>query len=97
MGLFATKKANVDLELRLTALSTAVHELKTAHKHLELEWEELYDKVRHQMARMSRRAKVDLKENGEALPEDEPVDDGLSSDPISEAIHKRRNRGFIQR
>ena len=95
MGLFATKKANVDLELRLAALSTAVHELKSAHKHLELEWEELYDKVRHQMARMSRRAKVDLKENGELSPGDAPVDDGPSADPISEAIHKRRHRGFL--
>ena len=95
MGIFASKKAAATLAFRLGELSVEVRELKTAHKHLELEWEELYDKVRHQMARMSRRAKVDLRENGE-LDEETPANAGSDFvDPISEEILARRKRGFI--
>jgi len=96
MGIFANKKAVASLAFRLGELSTEVRELKTAHKHLELEWEELYDKVRHQMSRMSRRVKTELKENGE-LPEETPDNaDLISVDPISEEILARRNRGIPQ-
>lgn len=90
MGIFATNKAVASLSERLTELSMEVQSLRSAHKHLELEWEELYDKVRHQMARMSRRAKVDQPTNGE-LFEEIPIvepDDGL--DPISRQILARR-------
>lgn len=47
------------LSERLAALDTEVRILKTANKHLELEWEEMYDKVRRQMARMSKRSAID--------------------------------------
>ena len=87
MAVFGTKKAVAELSFRLGELSVDVLKLKTAHKHLELEWEELYDKVRHQMSRMSRRVKVDAPGNGEQ-PEDETPDDGV--DPISRSILRRR-------
>ena len=92
MSLFATSKAVRTLNDRLQDLSVEVRELKTAHKHLELEWEELYDKVRHQMARMSRRAKLEPEPNGEQLALN--LDDASSDliDPISAKILARRNR-----
>jgi len=94
MGLFAKKIAAEDINFRLGMLAEEVKSLKSAHKHLELEWEELYDKVRHQMSRMSRRVTADAKLNGGELPEDPSVepDDGL--DPISRKILKRR--GFLR-
>jgi len=90
MNLFAPTTAIKELSFRLGELSAEVQMLKTKHKHLELEWEELYDKVRHQMSRMSRRAKADAKLNGDELPEElaTQVDDGV--DPISRAILDRR-------
>jgi len=97
MGIFANKKATESLAFRLGELSTEVRELKTAHKHLELEWEELYDKVRHQMSRMSRRVKADQKDNGELSEELPDNDVSTFVDPISERILARRNRGFIDK
>ena len=95
MGLFATKKAVEDLSVRVATVAAEIKDLKTARKHLELEWEELYDKVRHQMARMSRRASREDKTNGDIPPiaGEEPSDDEL--DPISAKIHARRSRGFL--
>ena len=97
MGIFANKKATESLAFRLGELTIEVRELKTAHKHLELEWEELYDKVRHQMSRMSRRVKADQKDNGELAEETPDNGDLISVDPISEQILARRNRGFIDK
>ena len=95
MALFATNKAVATLSDRLGALQSEIQELKTARKHLELEWEELYDKVRHQMSRMSRRVPREDKTNGEIplIAGEEPSDDEL--DPISAKIHARRSRGFL--
>ena len=95
MGLFAVKKDVVSLSTRVAALHTEIQALKSANKHLELEWEELYDKVRRQMARMSKRYAVDQKENGEIPPiaAEDLSDDDL--DPISAKIHARRSRGFL--
>lgn len=97
MGVLTTKKAIAELRDSLGALSTDVRELKSAQKHLELEWEELYDKVRHQMARMSRRAKAETPE----WPDREVVAEGADGanrvDPISAGILRRRNTGGIPR
>ncbi len=87
MAILGTKKAIAQLSFRLGELSVDVLKLQTSHKQLALEWEELYDKVRHQMSRMSRRAKVDARENGE-LVADETPDDVV--DPISRSILRRR-------
>jgi len=90
MNIFATKKAIAELAFRLGEVSVEVRELKTAHKHLELEWEELYDKVRHQMARMSRRAKVDPKNDAGGLDLEPEGAQAASIDPISHSIMLRR-------
>ena len=93
MNILATSKAVEELAVRIGELDIEVRTLKTANKHLELEWEELYDKVRRQMARMSKRYAVDQKENGELL-EEAPPDDGL--DPISRSILRRRGMARLQ-
>jgi len=97
MSVFARKKATAELAFRLGELSTEVRELKTAHKHLELEWEELYDKVRHQMARMSRRAKVAPVPEFNDAEAEIPAGDDPTIDPISARILRRRNAGGFAR
>jgi len=87
MGLLATKKAIAALAFRLGELDSDVRTLKTANKHLELEWEELYDKVRRQMSRMSKRSAVDAPPLNDETVAEEP-DDGI--DPISREILARR-------
>jgi len=87
---FGPKIDSKPLSDRLSALESDVRTLKTANKHLELEWEELYDKVRHQMSRMSKRAKADERE---IIPESEPEivgPGGNRVDPISARILSRR-------
>jgi len=95
MAIFATNKAVARLSDRIGDLTSEVNELKSARKHLELEWEELYDKVRRQMARMSKRYAVDAKENGELPPIAGEVVEDDEVDPISAKIHARRTRGFL--
>ena len=94
MGLFGNKIAAPSIEERLGELESDVRTLRSANKHLELEWEELYDKVRRQMSRMSKRSAVDAPplSNGEDL---EVVDDGL--DPISRSIMLRRGMQGIRK
>ncbi len=90
MSIFGEKKDAVQLHDRLGDLESQVRTLKTAQKHLELEWEELYDKVRHQMSRMSKRVKVDAQE---FTPPSEPeLTDGSGNrlDPVSAKILARR-------
>ena len=93
MGLFANKKATESLAFRLGELTIEVRELKTAHNHLELEWEELYDKVRHQMSRMARRQRLETQDLvSEPVPEIE--NNGMPVvDPISRSIMMRRGIG----
>jgi len=94
MTIFWTKTAAPGIEERLATLESDFRTLKTANKHLELEWEELYDKVRRQMSRMSKRSAVDAP----TLPNNEEVleaDDGL--DPISRSIMLRRGMTGIRK
>ena len=93
MAVFATKKAIAELAFRLGEMSVEVVELKSKHKHLELEWEELYDKVRHQMARMSRRAKADAQDPLNDAEPEVPSEDYPGVDPISARILRLRNPG----
>ncbi len=97
MGIFATQKAVSALQERMTELETTVRKLESANKHLELEWEELYDKVRRQMSRMSKRFAVDQKENGaEIVPEGES-EAYPGVDPISKSIMLRRAGQAVKR
>jgi len=94
MGIFATNRAIKRIESRQGELLESIHDLKRAVRSLELEYTELYDKVRHQMSRMAKRAAVDAKENGDATLVDAiPNDDEV--DPISAKILARR--GFLRR
>jgi len=94
MTIFWTKNAAPGIEERLATLESTVRTLQSANKHLELEWEELYDKVRRQMSRMSKRSAVDAPPltNGE----DAEVVDGVL-DPISRSIMLRRGMPGIQK
>jgi len=93
MGIWASQKDVAQLAFRLGELDSEVRTLKTGQKHLELEWEELYDKVRRQMSRMSKRYAVDKKENGEDLPAESPDEPYSHLDPVSRSIMMRRARG----
>jgi len=95
MAVFGKKTAVAELSFRLGQLCVEVELLKTKNKHLELEWEELYDKVRHQMSRMSRRAKADAKINGGDPPEEPETSPSDGLDPISRSIMLRRGRGAM--
>lgn len=96
MPLFRRDRAIDSLLSRTDQLRDRIDALETANKRLGLEWEELYDKVRHQMSRMSKRVAVDAAANGE-IPQgmDEPPGD-LGIDPISAKILARRNAGRPQ-
>jgi len=95
MSIFAQQKTFDRLEDRLRALELKCEGLERAKKGLDMEFTELYDKVSHQMSRMSKRHAAAQKANGpdpEEIPDNET---SLGSDPISEAIHARRSRGFL--
>ena len=95
MGLFRMQKALDRLEDRTRTLELKCDDLERAKRTLDLEFTELYDKVRHQMSRMAKRDARNAKANGE-IPEDlipsSPLD---ALDPISRAIHERRGTSFL--
>ncbi len=90
MALFVNKRASDRLEDRLRALEVKYDDLDRTNRKLDLEFTELYDKVRHQMSRMSKRDAVARKNDEEVL--DEPQDDlpFPDADPISRSILLRR-------
>ncbi len=90
MSVFATKKAIAALAFRLGELDTEVRTLKSANKHLELEWEELYDKVKRQMSRMSKRYAIDERERTPTSEPESAGGDGNRVDSISARILRRR-------
>jgi len=96
MGIWRQQKAIDRLEDRLKATEDLCSALSRSNKKLDLEFTELYDKVRHQMSRMAKRYAVDLKENGLDEASGGDVESGPSTDPISEKILARRARGFLQ-
>jgi len=93
MGIYARQKALERLDDRLAVAENLCSALDRKARSLELEFTELYDKVRHQMSRMAKRDALSKKENGEdllpALP-DEPFPD---ADPVSRSILMRRAKG----
>ena len=78
------------LEDSLWELTKRVESLESTSKTLGLEWEELYDKVRRQMARMSKRSAVDAKENLDPSPPEAGNSHYSHLDPISQSIMLRR-------
>jgi len=97
MGLFATNKAVERLKDRLETLEVLTGELERDRRKLDLEFTDLYDKVRHQMARMAKRASVVAAAEGNGELE-EPIPDNLSHlDPVSRSIMMRRAKGVFKR
>jgi len=95
MALFATSKALARALDSIAQLQDDVTELKRARRSLELEFTELYDKVSHQMSRMSKRYAARKKVDEDLLgdpPGDPPV---IGDDPISQNIIQRRNGSFL--
>ena len=84
------QKALQMLEDRCRALEHSVEDLDRANKKLGLEWEELYDKVRHQMSRMSKRVPADIPTGPNGLDSEPEVEAGDGVDPISASILRRR-------
>jgi len=93
MSIFATPKALDRLEDGLKRLRDDVADLQRDRRKLDLEFTDLYDKVRHQMSRMAKRDALAAKGNGEIS---DPESAGSPIDPISAGIHARR-KGFIER
>ena len=89
MNIFADKKALGRILDRLDQIDESISGLERKYRSSELEYIELYDKVKRQMSRMAKRYAVDLKDNAE-LPELPDPDDGL--DPISRSILARRGQ-----
>ena len=92
MGLFRQQKAIDRLEDRLAKTETLVSDLTRESRKLELEFTDLYDKVRHQMSRMAKRDALARKANGEDLEPDPDAGSPNSIDPISRSIMMRRAR-----
>lgn len=90
MKLFGNNTAVGRLEERLATVENLCADLQRAKRSLELEFTELYDKVRHQMSRMAKRDAA-ARPNGEDVPEIETEPDPLAHlDPISKSIMLRR-------
>lgn len=87
MSLFGNITAVERLEDRIAKLEADHDDLGRTIRGLELEYIELYDKVRHQMSRMAKRVRVG-EQNRTEVEEVEEVEDGI--DPISAEILARR-------
>ncbi|MEE8609052.1 MAG: hypothetical protein V3S55_15720, partial [Nitrospiraceae bacterium] len=90
MSLFARQKAAERLEHRLIKLEDLCSSLESDRRKLDLEFSDLYDKVRHQMSRMAKRDAVSKKENGEDLLVETVPDQFADLDPVSRSIMMRR-------
>ena len=90
MSVFRVQRTIERIEDRLQRTEQLCADLQRENKKLDLEFTDLYDKVRRQMSRMAKRYAVDQKENGQEFEEpsnDSPTD---SLDPISKSIMLRR-------
>jgi len=90
MAVFVKNKALDRLEDRLRALELKFDDLDRLNRKLDLEFTELYDKVRHQMSRMAKRDALARKNDDdpqEIEQDDLPFPD---ADPISRSILLRR-------
>jgi len=90
MSIWARQKAIDRLADRLAVTEDLCAGLDRANKKLDLEFTELYDKVRHQMSRMAKRDALSQKKNGEDTFVPEPDLPFPDADPISRSIMMRR-------
>jgi len=90
MRIVGKNKALDRLEDRLRTLETKFDDLDRLNRKLDLEFTELYDKVRHQMSRMAKRDAL-ARKNDDDPPELEQDDLPFpDADPISRSILLRR-------
>lgn len=94
MGLFGKKRASPLLEERLFRLESKNDELDRELRGLRLEYIELYDKVSHQMSRMSKRYAAAHKDDPQPLDPNSSDSPSDTLDPISRSIMMRRARTF---
>lgn len=88
--MWTTNKTIERLENGLRELKARCDDLERAKRNQDLEFTELYDKVRHQMSRMARRDAHAQKETP-IVATSEPVNSTYSNmDPISQSIMLRR-------
>jgi len=97
MGLFSQEKAIDRLRDRLDGMDVMLGELERDRRKLDLEFTDLYDKVRRQMSRMAKRAAVDDKANGFDHDTQEVPDQFSNLDPISRSIMIRRAGGGLKK
>jgi len=90
MGILRTQKALDRLEDRLQRTEQLCADLDRESKKLDLEFTDLYDKVRRQMSRMAKRYAVDQKEGTELEEIPTNSSDSSTIDPISRSIMMRR-------
>jgi len=90
MGVFQQQKAIDRLEDRLARCETMASDLQRENRKLELEFTDLYDKVRHQMSRMAKREALARKENGDGLRPEDDLSEVPKVDHISASILRRR-------
>ncbi len=90
MSVFRVQRTIERIEDRLQRTEQLCADLQRENKKLDLEFTDLYDKVRRQMSRMAKRYSGDQKENGKEF-EETPNDSATDSlDPISRSIMMRR-------
>jgi len=90
MSVFRQQKAIDRLEDRLSRCETLASDLQRENRKLELEFTDLYDKVRHQMSRMAKREALSRKENGEDLVVVPEAGSPPEIDTVSASILRRR-------
>ena len=90
MGVFRVQRAIERLEDRLQRTEQLCADLDRENKKLDLEFTDLYDKVRRQMSRMAKRYAVDAKEGNDEILPDNVNSSSDSLDPISKSIMMRR-------
>ena len=90
MSVFRVQKALDRLEDRLQRTEQLCADLDRENKKLDLEFTDLYDKVRRQMSRMAKRYAVDQKEGTELEEIPTNSSDSSTIDPISRSIMMRR-------
>ena len=90
MGVFRQQRAIDRLEDRLARCEVLCTDLQRENRKLELEFTDLYDKVRHQMSRMAKREALARKENGEDLVAAPDSPSAPETDPVSASILRRR-------
>jgi len=96
MSIWARQKTLERLNDRLAKLEDLCSSLQRDRNKLDLEFTDLYDKVRHQMSRMAKRDAVTAKENGEEIPTPQVDDEFAHLDPVSRSIMMRRAKGAFK-